>query len=550
MRSKFLIVTEKHEASAHLRDGGARVISSLLNILGEDADIIQFGDTDGRVELRRMAYPFEHTNRFRRRLLNADWIASQVSAAANGCTDVIFVHTSMLFGMTGEMLAGKKIWLMPMFLGTSYRLAGEDPPAEYLEAEKRCLRLAHRIITPSHFEKTQLVTHYEVDANKIKVIPRGVKQIPGIGTARKLSGRLNFCSVGSIKPQKNTLSVIRRFATISERHPGSHLLLVGPIQDAGYFKEVLEESSKLNLGDSVSYTGYVTPEEICGALADCHIHLSDTRCETFGRTIFETLAIGIPNLLPGHRACAAAEHLQDKPYCRFYDDEASLLEGLSCLLDGYEQRSKAALEIGFIFDGERLDGLLHAELRNLPQLLITDFDGTLFHKHDPELTRMAIESAQAFPALAICSARNTEDLKKLLSGLSLKANWLIGASGAEIECVRKGMLHRECFTPEELELISSVSPEARIIKSGDQPIQALTHPMTAPAGLRAETYAEGTYLCPQMASKLIGALRLIDMIGWKGRVSAWGDGPSDLPSLMFFDGVRFPRNMVAPHLSP
>lgn len=550
MPSKFLIVTEKHEPAAHLRDGGARVVSSLLNMLGEDADIIQFGDANVRAGLGRIAYPFEHPNRFRRRLLNADWIASQVSAAAVGCTDVIFVHASMLFGITEDMLAGKRIWLMPMFLGTSYRLAGEDPPPEYFEAEKKCLRLAHRIITPSHFEKSQLVNYYGVDADDIKVIPRGVNQAPGTGTARKLNSQLTFCSVGSIKRQKNTLSVVRRFATIVDRHPGSRLRLVGPIQDAGYFEEVLAESAKLNLGDAVSYIGYVPPEEIYEALSDCHIHLSDTRCETFGRTIFETLAIGIPNLLPGHPACAAAEHLQDKPYCSFYDDEATLLEGLSGLLDDYERRSKAALEVGFIFDGNRLDRLLHAELRKLPQLLITDFDGTLFHKHDPELTSKTIKTAQAFPGLAICSARSTGDLKKLLGGLSLKADWLIGYSGAEIECLRKGLLHRESLTPEELQLISAVSPEARIITSGGQPIQALTQPMTAPAGLRAETYPEGTYLCPQMASKLIGALRLIDTIGWKGRVSAWGDGPSDLPSLMFFDGVRFPRNDVAPDLIP
>lgn len=546
MPARFLIVTEKHGASDHLRDGGAQVVGSLLAILGEDAEVIQFGDTNGQEHARRLPYPIGHPDRFQRRLLNADWVAKHVALAAKDFTDIIFVHVSMLFGTKDGMLVGKRIWLLPMFLGVSYRLAGEAPTEEYLESERRCLRLAHGIITPSHLEKKQLVNYYGVPEQNIKVIPRGVPQSMVTPMPRTRVGKLKFCSIGSIKRQKNVVGVIRRFHAITKHHPEASLRLIGPIQDAAYFREVQTVVAKLRLEGKVTFDGFVRRELIADTICDCHIHLTDSSCETFGRTIFETLALGIPNLLPGHEGCAAVEHLQDTPYTRFFSTDEELLQGLAELLVDYPERSALAAETGHIFRQDRLDQLIFAELHCLPTLLFADFDGTLFHKHDPALTRLMIAKARAFPSLAICSARSTADLRSKLQELGLAPDWLIGSSGAKIESFKTGHLHHEGLRPQETDQLISLFPDAQRIQSGTLTTHVLTRTGYAPLGYRAETYPEGSYLSPWRCSKLRGALRLIDLVGWRGRVTAWGDGPHDLPLIAFFGGIIFPRNGRVP----
>lgn len=546
MPAKFLIITEKHGASDHLRDGGAQVVDSLISMLGDDATVIQFGDTNGVEHAQRLAYPIDHPDRFHRRLLNADWVAQQVALAAVDFTDVIFVHASMLFGIRDGMIGGKRIWLLPMFLGLSYRLAGENPPEEYLESERRCLRLAHRIITPSHLEKHQLTSYYEVPPEMIKVIPRGVPKPPEARRRPKPDGELRFCSVGSIKRQKNTIGLIQRFFTIAKHHPKASLRLVGPIQDLTYFREVEAEIAKHQLEGLVTFTGYVRRELIAEKLSDCHIHLTDSRCETFGRTIYETLALGLPNLLPNHQGCAATEHLKDAPYAYFYSTDEEMLQGVSELLDPYSERSSLALEVAHVFEQARLDRLVLAELRSQPTLLFADFDGTLFHKHDPELTRRMITKARTFPRLAICSARSAANLRGMMNELGLEPDWLIGSSGAEIESYQEGPLNQEGLLPREIDELLSLFPDAQRIQSGALTTQVRTRSRHAPLGFRAETYPEGTYLSPWRCSKLRGALKLIDLVDWRGRVTAWGDGPHDMPLITFFDGIVFPRDAQMP----
>ena len=546
MLARFLIITEKHGTSDHLRDGGAQVVDSLISMLGDDASVIQFGDTNGVEHARRLAYPIDHPDRFHRRLLNADWVAQQVALAAEDFTDVIFVHVSMLFGVKDGMIGDKRIWLLPMFLGLSYRLAGETPPEEYLESERRCLRLAHRIITPSHLEKNQLMSYYEVPPETIKVIPRGVPKPLEAQMRPKPAGELRFCSVGSIKQQKNTVALIQRFFTVTKHHPKAILRLVGPIQDFAYFREVEAEITKHQLESQVTFTGFVRRELIAEKLSDCHVHLTDSRCETFGRTIYETLALGLPNLLPRHQGCAAAEHLTGAPYACFFSTDEELLQGISELLDTYPERASLALEVAHVFDQARLDQLVLAELRSQPTLLFADFDGTLFHKHDPELTRRMITKARTFPRLAICSARSAANLRGMMNDLGMAPDWLIGSSGAEIESFQAGPLSHEGLLPREIDELLSLFPDAQRIQSGTLTTQVRTQSQHVPLGFRAETYPEGTYLSPWRCSKLRGALRLIDLIDWRGRVTAWGDGPHDMPLITFFDGTIFPRNGQIP----
>src|SRR5690606_15302194 len=144
-----------------------------------------------------------------------------------------------------------------------------------------------------------------------------------------------FCSIGSIKPQKNILGLVSLFSKIINQFPASKLKIIGPIQDKDYYSMVQHEIQKLGIAHAIDFKGYVPPDRIAKIVEDAHIHISASTCETFGRSIFETLALGLPNVARATNN-AAAEVLKGLPYARFVDDPEDALENIKELLNNLE----------------------------------------------------------------------------------------------------------------------------------------------------------------------------------------------------------------------
>jgi glycosyltransferase involved in cell wall biosynthesis/hydroxymethylpyrimidine pyrophosphatase-like HAD family hydrolase len=548
METKILVITEKSEASTHLRDGGAMVIQTLKNVFGDNLDIVQFDEVSHHSKSNHFTYPISHPNRFVRRILNSDWVAEKVSNLAQGYSHVIFIHVSMLFGVIRERLSGCKIWLFPMLLGESYAIAGEIVPSEYLAAEQKALRNVDRIITPSHFEKQQLCKVYGVPLHITKVIPRGVSSFYDKSNRGLESGPLEICSIGSIKPQKNTLELISLFAHIKKSQTEATLLVVGPIQNASYFLNVQKKVQKLGLETSVTFTGYVTHDELKRIIAKSKFHLSATHCETFGRTIFETLSYGILNLLPNHQNCAALEHLQDSPYCKTYTNKEDLLLAIKELTEEYETRSELASETGKTFNEKRLSQLIRAEILEAPEMLVTDFDGTLFHKDDSVRTNKSVDQAKQYEKLIICSARSVKDIRNQLTHLAIRPDWIVGLSGSEIESFDGQFKVCYPLSDSERNELLNLYPNGIFIMSDGLAVQMRTQHAESSLRFRAEKYDNYTYLHPRRNSKLNAILNILDYLNYSGRIVAWGDGTHDLPYLTYFDGLFMGQNRSHPFL--
>ena len=297
---RILLVTEKANATSDQRDGGARLVATLRRAFGGDIDVLQFGGLTSNHDLWQVAYPHNGPNRFERRLANADFIAEHVRARLADHTHVIFVHVSMQFGLTDRPLHGPQVWTMPMFLTPSYVASGESVPTAYTDRERLVLHTTDHILTPSRLERLQLIESYGVEPQRIRVVPRGVDKLAAHARVRKLQGAFLLCSIGSIKPQKNTLGLVRLFAAVRQRIPGAKLRIIGPVQDLAYGELVHRELATYGIADHVEFTGYIAPCDLASATADCQMHVSASNCETFGRAIFESLALGLPNVVRRH----------------------------------------------------------------------------------------------------------------------------------------------------------------------------------------------------------------------------------------------------------
>jgi glycosyltransferase involved in cell wall biosynthesis len=536
---KILLVTEKCGPTDNQRDGGARLVETLQRVFGDSLQIMQFGSKADPSATWHFDYPFNLPNRFERRLANARFIAEHVKVVEHSVTHVIFAHISMQFGLIDAPLRKDlNIWTFPMFLTPSYRASGEIVPESYFQAE--CVALAHsnNILTPSHLEKRQLINIYGIPSQRIHVIPRGVNTQFLTPKVRTLEGSPIFCSIGSIKPQKNILGLVNLFSKIKEKFPISKLRVIGPVQDTDYFSVVQAELQHLELADAIDFKGYLPPNKLSFAIDDAHIHISTSTCETFGRSIFETLASGIPNIA---RATdnAAAEVLKDLPYVRFIDDHNEALKSIEVMLNDLEKLSSMALGIGILYDDEMLSQLLAAKICNKDIIAVSDFDGTLFHKDDTEKTQRCIDVFSSFPKRVICSARPLSDLLAELRGYNLEVDWIVGCGGS---IVANGNGKPLWVTPLQLDDVAqleAVLPQTERIELEGKILQLVAPAEKLPriSGVRIEIYQDTAFIAHWDASKLRAVHQLLRHINWSGQVHVFGDGLYDSELITYFDGI-------------
>lgn len=536
---KVLLVTEKCNPTEINRDGGARLVETLKMAFGNSLNIIQFGKKNNSLSTWSFEYPFKSSNRFENRINNAEFIIEKIRTIEHDFTHIFFIHVSMQFGLTKVSLRKDSIiWTFPMFLTPSYLASGEMVPDEYTKIERLTLSTSKNIITPSRFEKQQLIDYYSVPKERIHVIPRGIDVSISSPKVRTLKSSPKFCSIGSIKPQKNTLGLISSFAEIQTKFKDARLKIIGPVQNEQYYKDVLKKISSLGIEETIEFKGYVPPNELANAVQECHIHLSRSTCETFGRSIFETLSFGLPNIAR-KTGNAASEFIGHLPYAKFIDDDIELLDIVSEILTNLPQLSLMATEVGRLFDDQILSKVLSAKIHNNRVIAISDFDGTLFHKNDQKRTEKSIEEFKEFPIRVVCSARSADDILSKLKSYNLEVNWIIGCSGCIVTDGNGNLLWT---VPLVLNgnYTKLITPEARLIKVEEQLLQIAIpkHLLPDIFGLRVEIYDNTAFIFNWQASKLQAVHRLLKYIDWHEQVQVFGDGIYDMELLNYFDGIQ------------
>ena len=535
---KILLVTEKYNPDETQRDGGARLVTTLKRGFGDKLKIMQF---DGGKHYSKngwnFKYPVNLDNRFRRRIDNAKFIAKQVKSVASNFTHVIFVHASMQFKCILE--DNIETWTFPMFLTPSYKFSGEMVPPEYTKLEKIALSHTKNILTPSYFEKKQLQEYYHIPENKIHVIPRGVDRnlFKPVTRGFNKNKPLIFCSIGSIKPQKNTLELLDLFSSIKNTYIESQLRIIGPIQNQQYYEQVKDKISSLGLAKNIELIGYVFPEKIGDLIKDCHIHISTSNCETFGRSIFETLSSGIPNIARLENN-AAYDFLKNLPYIKFISDNNEAILAINEIMSNFSNLSSIASETGVLYDDKRLEIPIVAKISNSDALIVSDYDGTLFHKNCQNRTSSYIEKFIQFTPRVLCSARSTEDLLEEMKHYNFEVDWIVSYSGAVITDGKGNIIFINSLSEEEIKKIMNLVTEHQKIVVNGQVIQISVSSIVNNIipGLNIETYQGISFISNWKSSKLRAICKLLDHINWKGNIIALGDGKYDLEYLRYFDG--------------
>ena len=161
---------------------------------------------------------------------------------------------------------------------------------------------AERVIAVSERTAADLAAWLPLIQDRIDVIPEApspaIKRITGTAVdefkMRSSVRRPYVLAVGTLEPRKNLPFLLSAFAAVSDRF--SHdLVLVGPEGwMTGEFHRTLE---RLNLGDRVRMTGFVSDQELGGWYSGADLFVFPSTYEGFGLPTVEAMRCGAPLLV-------------------------------------------------------------------------------------------------------------------------------------------------------------------------------------------------------------------------------------------------------------
>ena len=206
---------------------------------------------------------------------------------------------------------------------------------------RQILKRMDVVVTPTACIGEEIKGHGAVCRNLVTV-PTGAKTDvfhPGMPyddlvSKYGLEGKRVIIHVGRVSYEKDIDMVIRAM-----RHVDAHLLIVGK----GPAKDDLEELVKsLRLEDKITFTGFVSDEDLPRFYNMGDVVVSASKFETQGLTILEAMATGKPVACRNGRAFA--EIVKDGVNGYLFDDDDECVRAIERCLDAPEDVRRASFE--------------------------------------------------------------------------------------------------------------------------------------------------------------------------------------------------------------
>src|SRR5690606_26697366 len=112
----------------------------------------------------------------------------------------------------------------------------------------------------------------------------------------EVEGRLRFCSVGRLSPEKGHVGLFEAFRAVLAAGIDADLHLVG---DGPMRCELETWRSALGLDERIHFLGQLTEEEVAKTIADADVFVLSSFMEGLPVVIMEAFAAGVPVVAPG-----------------------------------------------------------------------------------------------------------------------------------------------------------------------------------------------------------------------------------------------------------
>jgi glycosyltransferase involved in cell wall biosynthesis len=162
-------------------------------------------------------------------------------------------------------------------------------PPSVLRSERAVLRAATSVIATSEWTRQQVLSRYAIPARQVHIARPGADRVAA--PARPVRGHL-IC-VGVLSHHKGQDLLVEALAGLPERN--WHCLLVGPLdRDPEFVGQLRARITRLGYGHRIRLTGVLTGAALSHAYTTADLLVAPSRSETYGMTVIEALAHGLP----------------------------------------------------------------------------------------------------------------------------------------------------------------------------------------------------------------------------------------------------------------
>ena len=373
MKPKILIINSRWNSASSGVDGGSMTAMNIIDALKGKAHIDILTSVDCVASIPPKCYEHIHTyclsnrdsykDKFCLRKAISCSVARKIKNLIAQYDKVIIIHVFHAVFLHGHLSSAEyeKIVLFPMFLTPSYEMSNEEIPMWYKEQERVVLSEISHIITPSRFEKKQLVDCFHVNENFITVVPRMVSHnfTRTTHTSVHSDGIVLSC-ISSFRRQKRVALSIDLIKRLRLQGVDVQMFLVGSIQDKNEYRKFLDELNGLELLNYIHHTECMSQTELNKLFSNVDFNVSFSLCETFGRAIVESLYTGLPNIILDESGNMSELIGRDHGamFCSSVQDMADTILMLSNNAKCYSDLGKQAFDFGTFFYGSKCKTIL------------------------------------------------------------------------------------------------------------------------------------------------------------------------------------------------
>lgn len=110
------------------------------------------------------------------------------------------------------------------------------------------------------------------------------------------AGKRNFLFLGRLHPIKGCELLLKAFSETTQLVPNLHLIMAGPAS-TGYARSLKNQAARLGIDNLITWTGMLGEDMKWGAFHTAEAFVLPSHVESFGISVAEALACGVPVLI-------------------------------------------------------------------------------------------------------------------------------------------------------------------------------------------------------------------------------------------------------------